>query len=100
MKIDTNKLNVSKKHLIAIAVIVATGVVLGSAILGGKGVYFSRSRNELWEKGATSGNRLELVSIAKNCEANSLLVKVRPQGPACHTGAPNCFFRKLGDRSE
>lgn len=57
--------------------------------------FWSRSRNELWEKGATSGNRLELVSISKNCEANSLLVKARPQGPTCHTGNTSCYYRQL-----
>ena len=57
--------------------------------------FWSRSRNELWEKGATSGNRLELVSIAKNCEANSLLVKARPTGPTCHTGNESCYYREL-----
>ena len=57
--------------------------------------FWSRSRDELWEKGATSGNRLELVSISKNCEANSLLVKARPQGPTCHTGNASCYYRDL-----
>jgi phosphoribosyl-ATP pyrophosphohydrolase/phosphoribosyl-AMP cyclohydrolase len=57
--------------------------------------FWSRSRDELWEKGATSGNRLHLVSISKNCEANSLLVKARPEGPTCHTGNTACFYREL-----
>lgn len=57
--------------------------------------FWSRSRNELWEKGATSGNYLELVTIHKNCEANSLLVRARPIGPACHTGNTSCFYREL-----
>lgn len=57
--------------------------------------FWSRSRNELWEKGATSGNRLELVSISKNCEANSLLVFAKPQGPTCHTGNASCYYREL-----
>ncbi len=61
----------------------------------GRATFWSRSRNELWEKGATSGNTLELVSISKNCEANSLLVRVRPTGPACHTGNRGCFYRPL-----
>ena len=61
----------------------------------GRVTFWSRSRNELWEKGATSGNRLDLVSIAKNCEANSLLVKARPSGPTCHTGNNSCFYREL-----
>lgn len=57
--------------------------------------FWSRSRDELWEKGATSGNYLELVSIAKNCEANSLLVKAHPLGPTCHTGNQSCYYREL-----
>ena len=61
----------------------------------GKVTFWSRSRNELWEKGATSGNWLELVSIAKNCEANSLLVKANPVGPTCHTGNASCYYRDL-----
>lgn len=55
--------------------------------------FWSRSRNELWEKGATSGNVLHLVSIAKNCEANSFLVKARPAGPTCHTNHESCYYR-------
>lgn len=57
--------------------------------------FWSRSRDELWEKGATSGNYLELVSIAKNCEADSLLVKARPLGPTCHTGHQSCYYRQF-----
>lgn len=57
--------------------------------------FWSRSRNELWEKGATSGNWLNLVSIHKNCEANSLLVKARPDGPTCHTGNTSCYYREF-----
>jgi len=57
--------------------------------------FWSRSRGELWEKGATSGNYLDLVSISKNCEANSLLVKARPQGPTCHTGHDSCYYRSF-----
>ena len=53
--------------------------------------FWSRSRNELWEKGATSGNTLELVTIAPDCDGDALLVAVRPAGPACHTGAESCF---------
>ncbi len=68
---------------------------LARTYASGFATFWSRSRQELWEKGATSGNRLELVSIAKNCEANSLLVKVRPQGPACHTGNHSCYYREL-----
>lgn len=59
----------------------------------GRVTFWSRSRNELWEKGATSGNVLEFVSMAKNCEANSFLVLARPAGPACHTGNQTCYYR-------
>lgn len=55
--------------------------------------FWSRSRGELWEKGATSGNYLHLVSVAKNCEANSLLVQAHPEGPTCHTGHQSCYYR-------
>lgn len=57
--------------------------------------FWSRSRNELWEKGATSGNWLYFVSLAKNCEANSLLVQARPVGPTCHTGNQSCYYRDI-----
>jgi phosphoribosyl-AMP cyclohydrolase len=53
--------------------------------------FFSRSRSELWVKGETSGNTLELVSISADCDSDSLLVKVSPTGPTCHTGAESCF---------
>jgi len=62
--------------------------------------FWSRSRAELWEKGATSGNRLRLVSIAKNCEANSLLVRARPEGPTCHTGNTTCYYRELDPETD
>jgi phosphoribosyl-AMP cyclohydrolase len=61
----------------------------------GRVTFWSRSRNELWEKGETSGNTLEFVSMYKNCEANSLLVKARPVGPTCHTGHQSCYYREL-----
>jgi phosphoribosyl-ATP pyrophosphohydrolase/phosphoribosyl-AMP cyclohydrolase len=57
--------------------------------------FYSRSRRELWHKGATSGNKLKLVSIWKDCEDNSLLIKARPTGPTCHTGHVSCFYREL-----
>ena len=49
--------------------------------------FFSRSRQQLWTKGETSGNYLHLVSISADCDADTLLVKARPDGPVCHTGA-------------
>jgi len=59
--------------------------------------FYSRSRQELWHKGETSGNIIKVVEIRRDCENNSLLVKARPTGPVCHTGNRNCFFRKLDE---
>ena len=53
--------------------------------------FWSRSRQELWQKGATSGNLLHLVDIAADCDADALLVTAHPQGPTCHTGESSCF---------
>ena len=53
--------------------------------------YWSRSRNELWHKGATSGNVQDLVSLHADCDSDTLLALVRPRGPACHTGEETCF---------
>ncbi len=60
----------------------------------GKVTFFSRSRNKLWTKGETSGNYLELVSIAIDCDGDTLLIKVDPTGPVCHTGKDTCFDEK------
>ena len=53
--------------------------------------FWSRSRNELWEKGATSGNRLQLAEMKSDCDGDTLLVLARPTGPACHNGTTSCF---------
>ncbi|MHC2992248.1 phosphoribosyl-ATP pyrophosphatase [Pontibacter sp. HJ8] len=53
--------------------------------------FFSRSKNRLWTKGETSGNTLQVVSITEDCDNDSLLIKVKPNGPTCHTGATSCF---------
>jgi len=52
---------------------------------------FSRSRNELWNKGATSGNTQQVVAVAADCDADALIYRVVPSGPACHTGSASCF---------
>jgi len=57
--------------------------------------FWSRSRQEYWVKGATSGNIQEVVSVAVDCDADCLLIKVRQKGVACHTGARSCFFREV-----
>lgn len=57
--------------------------------------FWSRSRKELWHKGATSGNVQYVTSIMLDCDQDTLLIKVHPAGPACHTGAISCFFTPL-----
>jgi phosphoribosyl-AMP cyclohydrolase len=57
--------------------------------------FYSRSRQELWHKGETSGNYLKLESVTKDCDSDALLVKVEPTGPVCHTGNQTCFFQQL-----
>jgi len=57
--------------------------------------FYSRSRQELWHKGATSGSILKVRSIAKDCDSDALLLKVEPSGPVCHTGNRSCFFQGL-----
>ena len=58
--------------------------------------FWSRSRQEYWNKGATSGNMQKLVELRYDCDADALLMRVDPEGPACHTGEQTCFFRTLG----
>lgn len=58
----------------------------------GETVFFSRSRQCLWHKGETSGNTQKVVSISTDCDADALVIRVLPKGPACHTGARSCFF--------
>ncbi|MDO9509371.1 MAG: bifunctional phosphoribosyl-AMP cyclohydrolase/phosphoribosyl-ATP diphosphatase HisIE [Thermovirgaceae bacterium] len=57
----------------------------------GEMVFYSRSRNELWHKGATSGNTLRIVEIRRDCDSDALLAIAKPTGPACHTGSFSCF---------
>jgi len=64
----------------------------------GRAVYFSRSRNKLWRKGEESGNVQEVVGVYIDCDADTVLLKVRQiGGAACHEGYKSCFFRKLDD---
>ena len=57
--------------------------------------FWSRSRQELWHKGATSGNVQRVVEVRVDCDADALLVRVHPAGPACHTGNQTCFYREF-----
>src|SRR5690242_17682529 len=57
--------------------------------------FWSRSRKELWHKGATSGNLQKVVAIHVDCDADALLIRVHPAGPACHTGEQSCFYRNI-----
>jgi phosphoribosyl-AMP cyclohydrolase len=59
----------------------------------GLATFWSRSRQRLWTKGETSGNLLRLVELRIDCDADTLLLRVHPAGPACHTGARSCFYR-------
>lgn len=57
--------------------------------------FWSRSRQELWHKGGTSGNVQRVVNLKLDCDGDTLLVLVEPNGPACHTGAVSCFFNDV-----
>lgn len=57
--------------------------------------FWSRSRGEYWNKGATSGNTQKVVEVRYDCDADALLILVEPVGPACHTGRRSCFYRTL-----
>jgi len=57
--------------------------------------FYSRSRQELWHKGATSGNRLMVKGVWLDCDRDTVLVKAEAMGPVCHTGNPTCFFQPL-----
>jgi phosphoribosyl-AMP cyclohydrolase len=61
----------------------------------GETYFWSRSRRELWHKGETSGNIQKVVDIFVDCDADTLLIRVQPMGPACHTGERTCFYRQL-----
>ena len=68
---------------------------LGITLEKKKVCFFSRSRQKLWLKGETSGNFLNVVSIKTDCDADTLLITAKPDGPTCHTGARSCFFEDI-----
>lgn len=65
---------------------------LAKTLETGKVTFFSRSKQRLWMKGETSGNTLDLIDISADCDQDSLLILVKPNGPTCHTGASTCWF--------
>lgn len=62
----------------------------------GEAHFWSRSRQELWHKGATSGNTMRVDQVLVDCDSDTLLLRVAPNGPACHTGEKTCFYREVG----
>lgn len=68
---------------------------LGKTLETGQSWFFSRSRQELWRKGATSGNNQKVKEVSYDCDGDTILLKVEQQGNACHTGNRSCFYRSL-----
>jgi phosphoribosyl-ATP pyrophosphohydrolase/phosphoribosyl-AMP cyclohydrolase len=102
----TSVLSFDERGLVpAIVQDAATGEVLMLAYMNAESVtktietgetwFWSRSRGALWHKGETSGNTQRIVTIEIDCDGDTLLIRVEPRGPACHTGEPTCFFRSL-----
>ena len=89
----------------AVAVDAASGAVLmvahmdadalAATLATGEAHYYSRSRRQLWHKGATSGAIQRVVEIRVDCDQDCLLLRIEPAGPACHTGRTSCFYRRL-----
>jgi phosphoribosyl-ATP pyrophosphohydrolase/phosphoribosyl-AMP cyclohydrolase len=68
---------------------------LRRTLTSGEVWFYSRSRQKLWHKGETSGNRMLVRSVWKDCDGDTILVKAKPTGPVCHTGNKTCFFEPL-----
>lgn len=64
----------------------------------GEAHFWSRSRQALWHKGATSGNTQSVIEVRVDCDADTILLMVDPAGPACHTGETSCFYRVMSDK--
>lgn len=103
---DDIRLNFDERGLIpAIIQDAQTGAILMMAWMNAESlsltrtmrqtIFWSRSRQELWHKGATSGNVQKVLSIAADCDGDVLLIRVEPEGPACHTGAYSCFYQEI-----
>ncbi|MEM8631711.1 MAG: phosphoribosyl-AMP cyclohydrolase [Pseudomonadota bacterium] len=111
MSFDTSSLRFDDRGLIpAIAQDATSGEVLMMAWMNaesihrtletGRVTYWSRSRQEFWEKGATSGHTQELISFRVDCDRDCILMKVNQTGAACHTGRRHCFFTEVRDDGE
>ena len=68
---------------------------LRRTLSSGEAWFYSRSRKKLWHKGETSGNRIKVRSVWKDCDSDTILILGQPTGPVCHTGNKTCFFQKL-----
>jgi phosphoribosyl-ATP pyrophosphohydrolase/phosphoribosyl-AMP cyclohydrolase len=68
---------------------------LSRTVKSGEVWFYSRSREALWHKGETSGNRIRVLSVWLDCDSDTVLVKAKPAGPVCHTGNKTCFFQEL-----
>jgi phosphoribosyl-ATP pyrophosphohydrolase/phosphoribosyl-AMP cyclohydrolase len=103
MMIDINKIDFKKGH--GLVPVIAQDVDTQKVLMmgyaneeaiqvsqkSGKLTFFSRSKNRLWTKGEESGNFLEIISMALDCDVDTILAKVRPKGPVCHTGTDTCW---------
>jgi phosphoribosyl-AMP cyclohydrolase len=74
----------------------ANAQALRTTLEKARATFWSRSRNELWEKGATSGNFMKVHDVRIDCDGDAILYVVDAMGPSCHTGATSCFFRTVG----
>src|SRR5437868_10515630 len=106
MKVSLSEIKFDERGLAPVVVQDAlTGEVLMLAYMNaesfertlveGETWFWSRSRAELWHKGATSGHTQRVVSVRADCDADALLISVEPRGPACHTGARTCFHQTI-----
>ena len=68
---------------------------LAATLESGEATFWSRSRGRLWKKGETSGHVMRVVEVRIDCDQDALWLRVEPAGPACHTGARSCFFRRI-----
>jgi phosphoribosyl-AMP cyclohydrolase len=92
---------IAQSHMTGAVLMLAwmTRQTLEETLTSGHVTYWSRSRKGVWRKGESSGNTQRLVEAFVDCDGDTLLLKVDQLGPACHTGAPTCFFRKLAAQS-